>query len=329
MTGTDPSARDGRRLGALLAVMVAAAGLSLLTGNGHIGFPGDSQARWIILTEIRLPRALLGLLVGGSLGLAGAVLQGYLRNPLAEPGLIGVSSSGALGAVLAIHLGLAAQWSWSLPLGGLAGAAAATCAVIGLAGLRAGPVALVLAGVAVSSLATAGISLALNLSANPFAAAESVFWMMGSLADRSILQLTIAAPLILAGTLLLARVGRALDALALGDDTAASLGVDLARKRIEIVLGVALVVGASTAVTGIIGFVGLVVPHVLRSTFGHQPSRLLAASFLAGAALLLAADVLLRIVSPVVELRIGVLTALIGAPFFLWLVLRMQKDLEP
>ncbi len=271
----------------------------------------------------------MALLVGGALGLAGAALQGYLRNPLAEPGLIGVSGGAALGAVLAIHLGLAASMAIALPLAGFAGAAIATLAVLLLAGERSGPVTLILAGVAVSSVATALTSLALNLSRNPFAAAESIFWLMGSLADRSVTHVWLAGPLILLGCLLLLKLGRTLDALTLGDDVAASLGVDLMAARRLVVAGTALAVGAATAVTGIIGFVGLVVPHVLRPHVGHRPSALLIASALGGAALVLLADTLVRLIAPWIDLRIGVLTALLGAPFFVWLVTRMRSDLAP
>jgi iron complex transport system permease protein len=279
--------------------------------------------------EIRLPRAILGALVGAALGLSGAALQGYLRNPLAEPSLIGVSGGAALGAVLAIHLGLSQAMALALPAGGLAGAVVAMLAVVTLAGIQGGPVTLILAGIAVSAIATALISLALNLSQNPFASVEMVFWLMGSLADRSLTQVWLAGPLIVVGMGLLLVLGRALDALALGEDAARSLGIDLARTRLFIVAGTALGVGAATAVTGVIGFVGLLVPHVLRPFTGHRPGLLLPASMLGGAVFLLVADVGLRLLQPLVDLRIGVLTALIGAPFFVWLVLRTRGELAP
>jgi iron complex transport system permease protein len=202
-------------------------------------------------------------------------------------------------------------------------------AVVSLAGMQGGAVTLILAGLAVSAICTALISLALNLSQNPFASVERVFWLMGSLADRSLTQVWLAAPLILLGLALLLVVGRALDALTLGEDAARSLGVDLGRTRLAIVTGATLAVGASTAVTGVIGFVGLLVPHVLRPFVGHRPGLLLPASALGGAIFLLAADIGLRLLQPVVDLRIGVLTALIGAPFFVWLVLRTRQELTP
>jgi iron complex transport system permease protein len=318
-----------RLLGTLTAATLAAFLLSLAIGPAGFGIDATGEARALIFTEIRLPRAVLGALIGAALGLSGAALQGYLRNPLAEPTLVGVSGGAALGAVLAIHLGLSQAFALALPLGGLAGAAAAMAVVIALAGTRGGPVTLILAGLAVSSIATALISLALNLSQNPFASVEMVFWMMGSLADRSLTQAWLAGPLMLAGMALLLMVGRALDALTLGEDAAGSLGIDLARTRLMVIAGTALAVGAATAVTGIIGFVGLIVPHVLRPFAQHRPGLLLPASMLGGAIMLLVADVGLRLLQPWGELRIGVLTALIGAPFFVWLVLRTRRELAP
>ena len=328
-TGAKPEASSLSLLVVLAGAAALAFLISLAVGPSGLGFGPPGEAGAIIFREIRLPRALLGALVGGALGLAGAALQGYLRNPLAEPSLVGVSGGAALGAVLAIHLGLAAGFAFALPLGGLIGAAVAMLAVVALAGMHGGPMTLILAGLAVSAIATALISLALNLSQNPFAAVEMVLWMMGSLTDRSLTQVWLAGPLIVLGMALLLSVGRALDALTLGEDAAASLGVDLTRTRLAIVAGTALSVGAATAVTGIIGFVGLLVPHLLRPFAGHRPGLLLPASTLGGAAMLLVADVVLRLVQPWVELRIGVLTALIGAPFFVWLVLKTRSELAP
>ncbi len=301
---------------------------SLAIGPLAIGWPTGGAAR-LVFMEIRLPRAVLGFLVGGALGLSGAVLQGYLRNPLAEPGLLGVSGGAALGAVISLHSGLAATFAFALPAGGLTGAFIATAAVLALAGTSTGPVTLILAGVAVSTLAAALTSLALNLAPNPFAASEMLYWMMGSLTDRSMLHVRIAAPLILAGCVLLMSTGRDLDALALGDDAARNLGVDTARLRHKIVAGTALAVGAATAVCGAIGFVGLMVPHLLRSFVGSEPGRLLFPSLLGGATLVLVADTGLRLLSPSGDLRLGVVTALLGAPFFLWLVLRTRGELPP
>jgi iron complex transport system permease protein len=329
MTARGQAATRPRLIVPLAALTLAAFALSLAIGPSGFGFGPAGEAGRLIFWEIRLPRALLGGLVGATLGLSGAALQGYLRNPLAEPTLLGVSAGAALGAVLAIHLGLSAATALALPAGGLLGAAIALIAVAALAGLQGGPITLILAGLAVSATATALISLALNLSRNPFASIEMVFWMMGSLADRSLTQVWLAAPLMLVGMGLLLLVGRALDALTLGEDAAKSLGIDARRTRLAIIVGTALAVGAATAVTGVIGFVGLLVPHALRPLTGHRPGLLLPTSLLGGALLVLLADIGLRLLEPWADVRIGVLTALIGAPFFIWLVLKTRSELAP
>jgi iron complex transport system permease protein len=317
------------RLSGTLAATVATLLLAgLLVGPAGLGLP-TGEAASLIVWEIRLPRTILGALVGAALGLAGAVLQGYLRNPLAEPGIIGVSSGASLGAVIMLHSGLAAAAPLALPLGGLVGAATSTLVVLLLAGERGGSVTLILAGVAVASVATALTTAALNLSPNPFAAVEIVYWMMGSLSDRSLMHVWIAAPFIIAGLVLMLRAGRALDALTLGEDAAANLGINLRTLRLQIVAGVALAVGSASAIAGTIGFVGLIVPHLLRPLVGSEPARLLPSSLLGGAALVLTADLLLRLVAPYSDIKLGVLTALIGAPFFVWLVLRTRRDLAP
>ncbi|MBN9222868.1 MAG: iron ABC transporter permease [Mesorhizobium sp.] len=309
--------------------------LSLTVGPAAIGF-GDSlsalfsekrDAIALIMREIRLPRALLGLMIGATLGLSGAVLQGWLRNPLAEPGLLGVSASASLGAVIAIYSGLSAAFALGLPLAALAGAVLAVLVVQAMAGLRGGALTIILSGVAVSAFAGAMTSLALNLSPNPFAALEIMFWMLGSLTDRSMTHVWLAAPFMLAGWAMLASLGRSLDALTLGNDAAVSMGVDVRRVQFLAVFGTAASVGAATAVAGAIGFVGLVVPHVLRPLVGARPSRLLPASALGGASMLLAADILVRIIAPGRDLKLGVLTAIVGAPFFLWLVYRTRRQL--
>ncbi|MGD9827204.1 MAG: FecCD family ABC transporter permease [Hyphomicrobiaceae bacterium] len=319
-------------LGTLLAFAVA-----LLIGPTAISpravlaalFSDDRDVTALIVREIRLPRALLGLLVGAALGASGAALQGYLRNPLAEPGLVGVSAGGALGAVLAIHTSVAAAFALALPLAGLAGAALAVLIVVTLGGARSGPLSLILAGVAVSSVAGALTALVLNLSRNPFAAVEMVFWTMGSLADRSLVHVALAGPIILLGLGLLMLIGRPLEALTLGEDVARNLGVDMGRLRWLVIAGTALSVGAATSVAGTIGFVGLVVPHLLRPRVGHRPRLLLPASLLGGAILVLVADSILRLITPGGEIRLGVATALLGAPFFVWLVLETRRELTP
>jgi len=301
--------------------------ISLLVGSDGLTLPAAAEPRRLILLEIRLPRAVLGALVGASLGMAGAALQGYLRNPLAEPGLIGVSGGATLGAVLAIHTGASMAFGLALPLGGMIGGAAAVAVVLMLAGAGSAPLTLILAGVAVSGLSAALTALVLNLSQNPFAAVEMVFWTMGSLADRSMVHVALAAPFMVAGMIVLQRLAPGLDALSLGEDAAANLGFDPATSRLMLVVGAALSVGSATAIAGTIGFVGLVVPHLLRPLVGHRPGRLLGASALGGAALVLVADTCIRLIGGGQTLRLGVLTAIVGAPFFLWLVLHTRREL--
>ncbi|MTH97020.1 iron ABC transporter permease [Roseibium sp. RKSG952] len=286
---------------------------------------GLGAAEAVILTEIRLPRALLGLFIGATLGLSGAVLQGFLRNPLAEPGLLGISATASLGAVIAIYTGFSLMHPYALPLSALAGALIAVTLLQALTGRSADILTIILAGVALSALSGALTSLALNLSDNPFAAVEIVFWMLGSLADRSMVHVWLAVPFMLAGGLLLMLTGRALDALSLGSDVAESLGVSTARTRNLAIAGTAIGVGAATAVAGAIGFVGLIVPHLLRPVVGHSPGRLLPASALGGAAFLLGADILVRVLMPDRDLKLGVVTAILGAPFFLWLLLSLRR----
>ncbi len=323
----------------LLPLLALAAGgalvVSLLVGPAAIGLREVLEALWagevettaLIVREVRLPRALLGLLIGATLGLSGAALRGFLRNPLAEPGLVGVSASASLGAVLTFYTGLAGLFALALPLGGMAGACVGVVVVQALAGRDGSPLTLILAGIAVTSFAAALTALVLNLAPNPFAALEIMFWLMGSLADRSFEHVWLSAPFMFAGWLVLATLGRPLDALTLGEDAARTLGFDLRGVRRRVVLGTALCVGAATSVAGAIGFVGLVVPHLLRPLVGHRPSALLPASALGGAALVLLADVAVRLLSPGRELKLGVLTALVGAPFFLLLVVRLRRNL--
>ena len=317
---------------ALAALCLALAVISLTVGPAGVpplralaALVAEDGPITTVMREIRAPRMVLGLMVGATLGLAGAALQGYLRNPLAEPGLIGVSGAAALGAVIALQTGLAAAFALGLPLAALAGAFAATGLILLLAGPRGGSLVLILAGIAVSALAGAGTALALNLSPNPYAAAEIVFWTMGSLADRSWTHVALALPFMAAGWLLLARLARPLDALTLGEDAAATLGVSPRRTRLALVAGVAASVGAATAVAGAIGFVGLVVPHLLRGLAGGRPGALLLPSALGGAALLTATDIATRLILPERDLKLGVLTAILGAPLFLHLIWRQRS----
>lgn len=327
ITSSLPDERWAVTATALLAALAFLA--SLLMGPHGFGLPAGEHAFGLIFWEIRMPRALLGALVGAALGMSGAALQGFLRNPLAEPGLLGVTGGASLGAVVAIHSGAASAFAAALPIGGLTGAGLAATAVLMLAGTHTGPLTLILAGVAMSSVAGALTALAVNLSPNPFASVEIVFWMLGSLSDRSLVHVWLAAPFIAAGLLLLLKTAKGLDALALGEEAAANLGTNLVLMRLLVVIGSALAVGAATAVAGAIGFVGLIVPHMLRPLVGFLPSRLMLASALAGAALVLTADVVLRLLPSAVDIRLGVATAMIGAPFFLWLVLKTRRELLP
>ncbi len=277
----------------------------------------------LIVTELRAPRTLLGLMVGVTLGLSGAVLQGLLRNPLAEPGLLGVSSGAALGAVIAIYFGLATVFPLAAPILGIAGALIAGLITFTIG--RGGTLTMILAGAAVSGLGGAGLSLALNFAPSPYAAYEITTWLLGSLAERSWSQMLLAAPFILAGIACLLSTLRALDALTLGEAQAASLGIDLERARLLALIGTALAVGAATSVTGNIGFIGLLAPHLVRPFVGHQPSRVLLPSALFGAILLLTADIATRLIPTAQEVKLGVLTSLAGTPFFFWLVLRLKR----
>lgn len=306
------------------AALLALATLSLLVGGAGFGVPD-----WAIVWELRVPRTGLAMAVGAALGTSGAVLQGALRNPLADPGLLGVGGAAALGAVIVFYWGLSAAFAPALVMGGMAGAACGCLALLAFAGRAPSGPALILGGVAVSSLAAALLALALTLAPNPFALAEVAFWLLGGLEDRSLIHLGLALPPIAAGLVLLLRLGPALDALSLGEATASSLGRPPARTLRVAALGTALSVGAGAAVAGGIGFVGLVVPHLLRPWVGGRPGALLLPSALAGAGLLLAADMLARTAPLLLPLnaepRLGVLTALIGTP----VLIRLSRRVTP
>ncbi len=316
---------------ALLAILLAVA--SLLTGPTRFASAeiadilaggGDPILRAVLL-ELRLPRAILGLMVGAMLGLGGAVLQGYLRNPLAEPSVLGTSNAAALGAVIALYFGISQAHPLALPLLAIGGAVLGLAPLTLLAGRAESPLSLILAGIAVGTLAGAGISLALNLAPNPFAAMEIMSWLMGSIEDRSFDHVWLALPCIAVGATLLLWNSRALDALTLGEDAAQTLGVDLRRLQLRILAGVAVGVGGAVAVAGAIGFVGLIVPHLLRPFGDRSPSALLLPSALGGAALLSAADIAVRLIPAETELRLGVLTAILGVPVFLYHLVRERR----
>lgn len=311
----------------LAAALALAMLLSLMAGRTWVPFDswfsGDLLS--LIIMELRLPRACIGALVGAALGMAGAAMQGYLRNPLADPGLFGVSSSAALGAVISLYFGFAVS-AYLLPIFALIGAALGMAALALLVGRSGSLILFTLAGVILSSLTGSLTSLMISLAPSPFATAEIVTWLMGALMDRSWQDVTLALPLIVAGIAVLLCVGPSLDALTLGEAAARSLGVNMRRLQWLIVIGVGLCVGTSVAVAGIIGFVGLVVPHLARPLCGHQPSALLLPSALAGALLVVLADCLVRLLPSASELRLGIAMAVLGAPFFMLLLFKMRRE---
>ena len=312
-----------RPIALLLLALAVALPLSLFAGRVWLD-PWATPNAAVILGELRLPRALLAVTIGGGLGAAGAAMQGYLRNPLADPGLFGIGPGAALGAVLSLLLGLAS--GWLLPLFALAGAGGAMLLLALIVG-RAGGIALfTLAGMMIASLAGALTSLAISLAPNAFATSEIVVWLMGALTDRTWADVLLAAPLTLAGIALLRMAGRGLDALTLGEPAARSLGVSPGRLQALLVAGVALTVGSGVAVAGVIGFVGLMVPHLVRPLTDRRPSSLIVPSALAGALLVLVADCVCRILPLATELRLGIALSLIGAPFFLHLLLKMRRE---
>lgn len=305
------------------ALLVILLPLSLLAGRVWLDPFTDPRAS-LILMELRLPRALLAILIGAGLGAAGAAMQGYLRNPLADPGLFGIAPMAALGAVASLWLGVSAS-QWTLPVMALAGAALGMALLAIIAGRTGGIALFTLAGLMIASLAGALTALAITLAPSAFAMSEIVMWLNGALTDRSWRDVYLAAPLVLAGIALLGIKARSLDALTLGEVAARSMGARADLLLALLVGGVGLTVGASVAVAGIIGFVGLIVPHLVRPLTDRLPSSLILPSALAGACLVLAADSVVRILPLVTELRLGIALSLLGAPFFLWLLLKMRR----
>lgn len=333
---TAPAASNGLEipdrilLPAMAVVLAVAALVSLTVGAAPMSLGevlsalagGGSEVERIILYELRLPRVALGVLLGAVLGFSGAALQGLLRNPLADPGVIGVTAAAGLGAVVAIGFGLAAVSALMVPLAAIAGAAVATVLLFSVAARNDSLLVLILTGIGVSSLATALTSLAFNLAPDPITLRDMILWLLGSLENRTTTDLAIAAPFVLIGWAVMASIGRGLDALSLGEETTRSLGIDVGGLRWRVVLGVSASVGAMVAVCGAVGFVGLVVPHMVRPFVGYRPGRVLAASALGGAVLITLADLATRIPTGGERLQLGVVTALIGAPVFIWIVQR-------
>jgi iron complex transport system permease protein len=327
-----------RRAGVMAALVVLVVLLALVSlGTGPVRltpftvidalFGRGSDVQQVIVQEIRLPRTILGFAIGAMLGLSGAALQGLLRNPLASPSLFGAPQSAAFGAVLVIAFGLADVRSYALPVAAILAAFTSVFVLLAIAGRNAGLLILILAGLAISSLAGAATALVMNLSGNLYVVLEIAFWLLGSLEDRSFRHVTLALPFIVAGAILLWGQRNAFRALSLGEETAQSLGVNVGRLRVAVILGTALGVGGAVAVTGTIGFIGLVAPHLMRPLIGHDPARLLVPSALTGAALLLAADIAVRIIPSSSDIKVGVLTSIIGVPFFLYLIMRERRAL--
>ena len=332
------SAAAKRRTSTIIIMMLLVVLLALISlGVGPVRmsplevldtlFGGGNDVYRVIVQEIRLPRTILAVAIGAILGLSGAALQGLLRNPLASPSLFGAPQAAAFGAVLVIALGLADVRSYALPGAAVVTAFLSVFVLLVVAGRNAGLLILILAGLAISSLAGSATALAMNLSSNPFVALEIAFWLLGSLEDRSFRHVMLALPFITIGAIILMSQRNALRALSLGEETAQSLGVHVGALRLIVILGVAFGVGGAVAVTGTIGFIGLIAPHLMRPLIGYDPARLLVPSALTGAALLLAADIAVRIIPSTSDIKVGVLTSLIGVPFFLYLVVRERRAL--
>ena len=312
----------------LVLLICAAALLSLMLGK--VWLPWDAwwsgDPRWLIIAELRMPRTVLAIGIGAALGMAGAVMQGYLRNPLADPGLFGISSGAALGAVSSLYFGYAAS-ALLLPAFALLGGATAMLLLALLAGRSGSLILFALAGMILASITGSLTTLAVSLAPTPFVAAEIVNWLMGALTDRSWDDVRLTLPAIGVGMAVLLTTGRSLDALTLGEAAARSMGVSQQRLQWLVVIGVGLCVGASVAAAGIIGFVGLMVPHMVRPLVGARPSAVLWPSALGGALLLLVADSLVRVTPTVSEVRLGIATSMLGGPFFLVMLLRLRKSL--
>lgn len=285
------------------------------------GPAGDSLVIW----QIRFPRALAAFMVGGALGASGAALQGLLRNPLAEPGVLGVSSAAVLGATISLYFGLTAISPWALPVAAIIGALIAT-AIIALASIRTqSVVTLILIGVGLSSFAGAAMSLLMNFAPNPFSLSDMVNWMLGSVSNRSYREIGFAAPFMAIGLAILFTARRGLSALTLGEEAASGLGLNLKAQRISIVLGAGLATGAAVSIAGAIGFVGIVAPHLIRPFVGHDPARSLLPSTLLAGLFLVLADIGVRLMPTQSELKLGVVAAIFGAPAFIWIALQRGR----
>lgn len=320
---------------ALALLLVVAALAAVATGPDGpaprlvVDAMGKSDpAAAIILFDIRLPRVLAAAIVGGALGLCGGALQALTRNPLAEPGILGVSAAATLGATLTLYFGLVATLPWMLPLGAIVGALLAT-SLLAVAAMRTqGMATLILAGVGLSSLSGALMALILNFAPNPFSLSDLINWTLGSVANRSLGDLVFTAPLILAGCMILLGQRAHLSLLAIGETAAIAHGLDARRTRIAVIAGTGIATGAAVALAGAVGFVGIIAPHLVRPWVGHDPGRTLLPSATLGALLLVLADMLVRLLPTDTELRLGVVAALAGAPIFTMIALRRGRGVH-
>jgi iron complex transport system permease protein len=319
---------DARLITGLSVLAGAAIAASLLLGAtvlqlgdvaGALIGQGDVVFQTIVW-EIRLPRALAACVVGACLGVSGAALQGLLRNPLADPGVLGVSASAALAASMTLYFGLAQALAWALPVAAVCGALAATACLAVAAAWAPSVATLILIGVGLSSVAGAAMALLMNLAPNPFSLSDMVNWMLGTVANRSLWDLAIAAPFAAAGLAILFGMGRSLTALTLGEEAAHGAGVNIARLRVLVVAGAGLATGAAVSLAGAVGFVGLVAAHLVRPLVGHDPQRTLLPAALLGGVILVIADIAVRVLPTQSELKLGVIAALIGGPVFMWIV---------
>lgn len=323
---------DSRLIGGLGLAALAAICVALMLGSTPMApsetlaalVGGGSASAQTIVWEIRLPRALAAFLVGAALGASGAALQGLLRNPLADPGVLGVSATGALGATLSLYYGFSAMWAFATPVSAVLGALCATASLSVAAVRTQSVVTLILIGVGLSSFAGALMAVLLNFAPNPFSLSDMVNWSLGTVANRSMEDIALSAPFLLVGLAILHSSARGLSALSLGEEAAAGLGLDVRRARLGVVIGAGLATGAAVSLAGAIGFVGLVAPHLVRPFVGHDPARALAPAALLAGALVVAADILVRIAPTDSELKLGVVAALIGAPVFIWIAARRR-----
>lgn len=315
---------------ALLGITLASLGSGSIHINIYTGLTdwlsGQATEAAIIVGDIRLPRTLLALIVGAAMGLSGAALQGFLRNPLVDPGLIGASQGAALGAALVFYFNLFASLGiLATPLAGLLGAALTLFILVGLSGSIARPAIIIMAGLAISTLSSALLAVVLNFAPNPYAMQELVFWLLGSVSNRGMDYLAVLVPAFVLGCIMIFSQRRLLFGLSLGEQVADSMGLNVIKGGRIIILATALLIGSAVAVAGNIGFIGLLVPHLIRPLVNYRPDRLLLPSALSGAMVVTVADILVRFLPPERELKLGVLTALLGAPFFIWLVYRERS----